>query len=185
MVLYIHGFASSGEGNKARIFREHYRKMGIAYLAPSLSFIPELAIATLEEIIKNCDDVKLIGSSLGGYYANFLARKYDIQAVLINPSITPQETLKRTLGEVECFYANGGRFCWEENHLKMLEQYRITNPHLNNLLLLIQKGDETLDYREALDYLNGAKMVIEDGGSHSFDGIARHFETIDRFLGIL
>ncbi len=184
MVLYIHGFASSGEGTKARIFREHYRKEGVPFMAPSLSFIPELAVGTLEEIVRNCKDVALIGSSLGGYYAIFLAKKYGLKAVLINPSITPQQTLKKVIGEVNCFYDGQSRFCWDEKHIEMLEEFKVNYPPVERLLLLAQKGDETLDYRVAQEYLEGAQMLIEEGGSHSFDGIARHFGTIDGFLGI-
>ncbi len=184
MVLYIHGFASSGEGAKARMFREHYRKSGVKFFAPSLSFIPELAVRTIEEVVRNCEIDGIIGSSLGGYYAVFLAKKYNKKAVLINPSTRPQETLKKVLGEVDCFYDGVSRFCWDENHIKALEMFHITKPPVENLLLLSQKGDETLDYTVAVEYLKGAQMIVEEGGSHGFDGIARYFETIDRFLGI-
>jgi predicted esterase YcpF (UPF0227 family) len=183
MILYIHGFGSSGEGDKAKIFREYYRKKNVKFLAPSLSFIPELALRTLEEIVKNCEDIKLIGSSLGGYYAIFLAKKYNLKAVLINPSINPQITLKKVLGEQKCYYDGESRFCWDEKHIKMLEYFKVNNPPKENLLLLSQKGDETLDYTEAVNYLDGAKMVIQEGGNHSFSGIARYFETIEEFLG--
>ena len=184
MVLYIHGFASSGEGEKARIFRKHYRKMGERYIAPTLSFIPELAVKTLEEIVKVCEDVKLIGSSLGGYYALFLARKYNLEAVLINPSMHPQETLKKVLGETNCYYDGESRFCWDEKHLKMLDEFVVTNPPLEKLFVMLQKGDETLDWRVAASELDGAKMIVQEGGNHAFSGIARHFEAIDTFLGI-
>ncbi len=184
MILYIHGFASSGEGEKARIFRQHYKGIGEKFLAPSLSFIPELAVKTLEEIIQNCEDLKLIGSSLGGYYALFLARKYNRKAVLINPSLHPQETLKKVLGEQNCYYDGKSRFCWEEEHIKMLDEFVVTKPTLENLFVMLQKGDETLNWEVAAKELKGAKMLIEEGGNHSFSGIARHFDLIDEFLGI-
>jgi len=184
MVLYIHGFASSGLGTKAQLFKQHYQNKGVKCLAPSLSFIPDLAMQTLEEIIQNCDEVTLIGSSLGGYYALYLAHKYNLKAVLINPSISPQKTLKRMLGEVECFYSAGGRFCWEEQHLQMLQKFHISTPKKELFFLLAQKGDETLDFSEAVSYLEGAKMVVEEGGNHSFEKIERYFADIDQFLGI-
>ncbi len=184
MVLYIHGFASSGEGTKARIFRKHYHDLGEKFLAPSLHFIPSLAIQTLEEIIQNCEDVKLIGSSLGGYYTIFLAKKYNLKSVLINPSTRPKETLKKVLGKTNCYYDGASQFCWDEKHLRELEYYEVVNPPKENLLLLLQKGDETLDWSVAAEYLDGSKAIIEEGGSHAFDKIARHFETIDTFLGV-
>lgn len=182
MILYIHGFASSGLGAKAEVFRSFYRKKSEKFLAPSLSFIPNLAIQTLEEIVRNCDDVKLIGSSLGGYYAIYLAKKYNLKAVLINPSVKPQETLRRVLGKTYSFYDKKSGFFWEEEHIESLSNFAVALPPVENLLLLSQKGDETLDYREAVKYLQGAKMIVEEGGDHGFVGIDRHFETIERFF---
>ena len=52
MIIYIHGFGSSGEGHKAKQFREYFKDDG--FIAPSLSYIPDLAIKTLEELIESC-----------------------------------------------------------------------------------------------------------------------------------
>ncbi len=182
MVLYIHGFASSGEGLKANLFRKYYHDKKIPFLAPSLSFIPALALSTLEEIIQNCKNVKLIGSSLGGYYALYLAHKYDTKAVLINPSIDPQKTLRRVLGRNASFYDKQSGFFWDESHVQSLKRFKVEQPPLERILLLLQKGDETLDYREALTFLNGAQTILEEGGSHTFEGIECHFKRIEEFL---
>jgi len=68
--------------------------------------------------------------------------------------------------------------------LEMLESYEIEEPNFENLLVLLQKGDEVLDYEEALEVLEGAKMVVEEGGTHSFEGLERHIQSIKRFLGV-
>ena len=183
MILYIHGFASSGLGVKAQIFRTFYQKKKEQFLAPSLSFIPDLAIQTLEEIVCNCPDIKLIGSSLGGYYAIYLSNKYNLKAVLINPSTQPQETLRKVLGKTYSFYDKKSGFFWEEEHIKSLSRFKVKHPPINNLLLLSQKGDETLDYSVAVKYLQGARMVVEDGGDHGFVGVERYFGTIEEFFG--
>lgn len=49
-------------------------------------------------------------------------------------------------------------------------------------MLLLQKGDETLDYTEAVNKFANATLVIEEGGSHSFDNIERYFEKTEEFL---
>ena len=79
MILFIHEFSSHGYGGKARALREYYAKKNEPFIAPSLSYVPELAMQTLEELVQVCDDVKLIGSSLGGYYAMYLAQKYNLK----------------------------------------------------------------------------------------------------------
>ena len=75
MILFIHGFSSHGYGSKAKALRAFSIQKGEPFFAPSLSYVPELAMQTLEELLLVCDDVKLIGSSLGGYYAIYLAEK--------------------------------------------------------------------------------------------------------------
>ena len=86
MTIYIHGFSGSGEGAKAKLFREYFKDKKEGFIAPSLSYIPELVIKTLEELIESYNsDVTLIGSSLGGYYAIYLSQKYSLKTVLLNP----------------------------------------------------------------------------------------------------
>jgi len=181
MIIYIHGFGSHGLGSKAIAFRNYFKGKGEAFIAPSLSYIPDLAIQTLEELIESYDDVQLIGSSLGGYYTLYLAQEYGLKAVLINPSIYPYITLKKVLGEAPSFY-DESHFAWMESHLEMLKKYETDLVPQKDVMFLLQKGDETLDYREAEAKLPHAKQIVEEGGSHSFDGIERYFDEVDEFL---
>ncbi len=181
MILFIHGFSSHGYGGKARALRAYFADKEETFIAPSLSYVPDLAIQTLEELIEMCDDVKLIGSSLGGFYTIYLAEKYGLRAVLINPSIYPWKTLTRTLGMAPNFY-DGSLFEWQESHLEMLKKYETDILKPMNYLLMVQKGDDVLNYCEAVEKLSNATMMIEDGGDHSFIGIEQHFDTIKLFL---
>ena len=182
MIIYIHGFASHGEGKKAKVFREYFKTKDQKFIAPSLSYVPDLAIKTLEELIECCDEeVYLIGSSLGGYHSLYLSHKYNLKAVLINPSIHPEVTLKKMLGFTLNFYDNS-QFEWLESHIDMLNAYKVANKENDQLLLLLQKGDAVLNYKEAQDELQNAILILEAGGSHSFEGIERHFNVIERFL---
>jgi len=181
MILYIHGYGGHGLGVKSSQLREYCHKQNIAFLAPSLSYIPDLAIQTLEEIIENLqEDITLVGSSLGGFYAIYLATKYKLKAVLINPSIFPYETLLLTKGNFPHYY-DGSRFEWNDAHIQSLLNYEVKDVDDTNFMLLLQKGDETLDYKKAVEKFPTAKMFAEEGGSHSFDGFQRHFETIVGF----
>jgi len=180
MIIYIHGFSSHGYGAKARALREYYADKEEVFMAPSLSYVPELAMQTLEELISVCDDVKLIGSSLGGYYAMYLAEKYDLKAVLINPAVYPYNTLSRMLGQAANFY-DGSFFEWKAAHLEMLKKYEINIAEHSKIMLMVQKGDDVLDYREAVDKLPYATQIVEEGGDHSFIGIEQYFNDIDSF----
>lgn len=180
MIIYIHGFGSSGEGHKAKQFRDYFKEDG--FLAPSLSYIPDLAIKTLEDLIESYNgDVKLIGSSLGGFYALYLSTKYNLKAVLINPSVFPYSTLQKVLGNAPSYY-DTSTFTWMKSHIEMLKKYEVNNIDDNKIMLLLQKGDETLDYKNAVNKLPNSIQIVEEGGSHSFDSVERHFKTIRNFL---
>ncbi len=182
MIIYIHGYGSHGLGSKAKQFASYFKEKNISFIAPSLSYIPDLAIQTLEALIESYDEeVTLIGSSMGGYMSIYLANKYALKAVLINPSIYPYETLKQTLGFAPSFY-DLSSFEWNKRHLSMLESYDVQTPKQEDFMLLVQKGDEILHYKEAVDKFSNAKMIVEEGGNHSFEGIERHFDAIDTFV---
>jgi len=182
MILYIHGFGSSSQGMKSKQFREYFKKKGEGFISPSLSYVPELAISTLEDIIENCGvDVKLMGSSLGGFYALYLSQKYNLKAVLINPAVNADVTLKRAIGHGINYYDNSS-YEWNAYHVKSLETYKTISANQKNIMLLLQKGDDVLDYKEALALLPDASLHVEEGGSHNFDGIERYYEEIREFF---
>jgi len=138
MIIYIHGFGSSGEGMKAKLFREYFREKKLRFIAPSLSYIPELAIKTLEELIESYnEEIYLIGSSLGGFYSLYLSDKYKLKAVLINPSIYPYKTLPKVLGNAPSFFDESS-FTWMQFHIDSLKEFEVTSPNNKNFMLLTQ-----------------------------------------------
>lgn len=185
MIIYIHGFGGSGAGVKARAAKKMFGEADL--LAPSLSYVPDLAVATLSELIellqRQGEPVSLIGSSLGGYYAIYLAEKYNLKAVLINPSVHPYQTLEKSIGRALNFF-DLSRFEWNERHIQTLRHYEVDAPDPSRYLLLLQKGDELLDYREALAKLPGAEGIVEEGGSHSYEGFEGKRVFIASFFGM-
>jgi len=185
MIIYIHGFGGSSKGSKAEVFRKYFKSVDEDFIAPSLPYNPKLAIETLKELIKSYkNEVYLIGSSLGGYYASHLSDMYEVKkVVLINPATKPYETLKRVLGYAPNFYDNT-TFSWEDKHIKILEELKNDKFDNSKFMVLLQKGDELLDYKDALKKYNSSKVIVEDGGNHSFENIQNHFEGIREFFAI-
>ena len=188
MIIYIHGFGSSGEASKSKLFRKYFKSIGEGFIAPSLSYVPELAIKTLEELIESYhEDVYLIGSSLGGYYSTYLSQKKEVKkVVLINPAVNPTITLIRALGDAPNFY-DESYYNWNKNHLDIQNEYKLEMDLLSkmdkeNFLLMVQKGDELLDYNEAVEKYEGAVQIVEENGNHGFENIENHFETIRKFF---
>lgn len=186
MIIYIHGFGSNGMYDRINNLRMAFKSKG--FLAPSLQSNPKLAIETLKEIIENCklknEKVYLIGTSLGGYYALILSNMYDIPAVVINPSIYPYETLKNSNKDnLYTNYFDNTKFEFNKKHIDLLIKYKPLKYNVDKTMLLLQKGDELLDYKVALEVLNDSKMIIlENGGSHQYEGIERHIDEITHFF---
>ncbi len=185
MILYIHGFGGNGESFKAKVAKRHFKNEGL--LAPSLSHIPDLTVGTLKDIVEFFKDrgerVFLMGSSLGGFYALYLSELYSLKAVLINPALNAPERLKRAVPEAVNYY-DGSRFEWREEHANMLKKYEVSPSSQKNILLMLQKGDEVLDYRDALKRLKEANLILEEGGNHRFEGFERHLKSIEEFFGV-
>lgn len=185
--LYIHGFNSSSASIKARAFREELQRLnrGHDFLAPDLPSLPSLAMQKLEQEIAahSASQIAVSGSSLGGHYATWLAEKYDFPAVLVNPVVNPHLLLAPCLGMQKNVYTGEQyQFTWQ--HLSELEQYNvgaITRP--GRYLLLVQTGDEVLDYRQAVEKYRGAQQIVIEGGDHGFQHFSDYVSMILEFVG--
>ncbi len=176
MILYIHGFKSCGRGNKSEVLRRYF---GDVY-APDLPYSPAKAMSFLEKTIEEKDIDLLVGSSLGGFYATYLAQKFCIKAVLINPSVHPYETLKPFIGEQERF-CDKEKFLWKAEYLQELLRFDTSNLRKRLFLVLLQTGDEVLDYRVALKKYANQRRIVEYGGNHRFENIEDYLCMIENF----
>lgn len=188
MLLYIHGFNSSPQSYKASSLKKWLRTSdpSIMYDAPYLRPYPAEAIAQLEKIIEDClakkNAVGLIGSSLGGYYAAWLAEKYHLRAVLVNPAVRPFELLSGYIGENKNYH-NDDHYTFEQKHVDELKVFYVSEHSApENLLLMVQTGDKTLDFKEAATKYSACQNIIEYGGDHGFQGFERWFDYLLAFL---
>jgi predicted esterase YcpF (UPF0227 family) len=182
MIVYLHGFNSSPASGKAIQLGEHLAGLGrqADYLCPALPNSPRDAIARVEAELaqRRPGSVTLIGSSLGGFYATHLAEKHGWKAVLVNPAVHAHRLMRSSLGP-QTNWHTGEKWVLTEAHLadlSAMDVETITRPE--RYLLLVQTGDEVLDYRDAVAYYGGAKQIVEAGGDHGFAGFERHFQTI-------
>jgi len=127
--------------------------------------------------------VTLVGSSLGGYYATYLAEKRELGAVLINPAVKPQRDLESYIGVQHNLYTG--------------EEYELTRAYIDEwcdlevpvtrperYLLLVETGDEVLDYQEAVRKYVGARQIVIEGGDHSLRSFPEHLPLILEFAGL-
>lgn len=176
-MLYLHGFASCGEGNKSLTLKNYFGAHTI--YAPDLPPSPFDAIAEIETLIEDEKIDVLIGSSLGGFYATYLAEKYQLKAILLNPSTKPWQTLSSYVGWQKRFCDNV-MFEFKEVYLKQLKALAIA-PKKGTYLVLLQSEDEVLDYSKAQSLYNKHKIIVEYGGNHRFENINDYLCMIDNF----
>ncbi len=180
MILYLHGFTSGPQSVKARALGARMAARGLAadFVCPQLPASPAEAVALAEQIIMRQKvgadktathgKIMLVGSSLGGFYATWLAEKFNLNAVLVNPAVVARLSLESFVGPQRWLYT-GEPFDFTRQHideLRALELPRLSQPQ--RFWLLAEEGDETLDYRAAVAYYAGARQTVLPGGDHSF-----------------
>jgi uncharacterized protein len=189
MLIYIHGFNSSPASHKANLLRERLAAMGRESLfsSPALPDLPAAAIELLQSEVSLYPAlaVTLVGSSLGGYYATWLAEKFGVRAVLVNPAITPHLGLRAYLGPQQNLYT-GARYTLTEQHLRELEALEVAAPtRMERYYLMVTTGDEVLDYRAAVRRFAGARQLVIQGSDHGFRDFGEHLDGVLEFAGIL
>ncbi|GGY12657.1 YqiA/YcfP family alpha/beta fold hydrolase [Paludibacterium paludis] len=167
-VVYLHGFNSGPQSLKAGETRSYMERLGAGHLfhSPRLSPHPAMALAQAENLIRTLPgDTLLIGSSLGGFYATWLAEKLDRRAVLINPAVVPDLDLAPYVGEQENPYT-GERYILTRADLDTLFERHVERPEPSRYWLVLGARDEVLDWRIAARHFRGARQTVFSGDDH-------------------
>lgn len=93
-ILYLHGFASSGNSGTAKEIQECLSKCQI--ISPDLPIHPSEALALINKIIDEQNIDLVIGTSMGGYFA---AQMSVSMKILVNPSFHVSRMMKNRLGD--------------------------------------------------------------------------------------
>lgn len=186
VLIYIHGFQSSPSSLKAQQMKQYIseQRPDIIFECPQMPCFPMAAWLLIESIVARYPEHKIgfVGSSLGGYLVTKASHEFGGNAVLVNPAVRPYDLLTDYLGENIHPFTNE-HYTLTSAHmadLKSLEVEPITAPE--RLWVMLQTGDEVLDYQQALDKHQLSKITLEQGGDHSFIGFERYLGHILRFL---
>lgn len=188
MILYLHGFRSSPQSNKAQLIRARLAQRGRLeeYLCPQLPASPRAAAQLIEATarLEESGRLALIGSSLGGYYATWLAERTGCRAVLLNPAIAPYEDLRAHLGIQPVFFTERSIDMKAEylDELRALDTPRVTRPE--RYFLLAATGDEIIDWRTMLAKYAGCRQHVIQGSDHQISDFARYVDEVLDFCGI-
>jgi len=182
VIIYLHGFNSSGKSEKARELGRLLPEVEV--LSPDIPSDLELAVPFMENFIQPHADepLMLIGSSLGGYFAQYLGRKFGCPVVLINPALHPLPLLMQHLGKQVNYYS-GKEYELTENSVQSLSRYAVeAGQDSHPTLVLLDKGDEFLDSAAtARAYEGHAQVMAYEGGSHRFEHLPETVPVIRQF----
>jgi len=188
-VLYLHGFRSSPQSNKAQrvasLMAERFPH--ITWWCPQLPPSPHAAAALIAQGTAdwpaNC--MAVIGSSLGGFYATWLATQRGCKAVLLNPAIDPARDLAKYIGEQTAWHDPAERFYFAPEFVDELHALEVgALQHPERVWALIAKGDEVLDWREMTARYPGAQQVVLEGGDHALSDFDQHLPQLLAFLDL-
>jgi predicted esterase YcpF (UPF0227 family) len=187
MILYLHGFRSSPRSSKARLVQERMQALGRAQelVCPQLPASPkeavELALVLAERHAPG--QLAIVGSSLGGFYATWLAERLGCRAVLLNPAVNPLTNLEQHVGVTTAWHSDE-RFEFRREYideLAALKVDRITRPE--RYFLVAATGDEVLDYRDMVAHYAGARQHVIAGGDHAITDFPRYVDEVLAFCG--
>ncbi len=184
-LIYLHGFRSSSRSFKARLLQARFTEAGLAdrFLAPDLPVEPAAAIGQVQREIRPADADTLVGSSLGGCYATWLAEQVGCKAVLLNPAVRPARDLATQVGP-QTGYHDGQPFEFRQAYVEQLRGYEvehITRPE--RYFLIAAQGDEVLDWREMVAHYPGARQRVIPGGDHGLSDFADWIDEVLAFSG--
>lgn len=188
MILYLHGFLSSPGSVKARQVRAALARVGreADFLCPPLPISPRAAaeVALASAQLEEPGQLSVIGSSLGGYYATWLAERLGCRAVLLNPAVRPYEDLAGHIGWQPLAAGGGAVEVRPEylDELRALETARLTDP--GRYFLVAASGDEVIDYRKMLaKYADCPKRIVANS-DHALSDFAEYLPEVLAFCGV-
>ena len=179
MVIYIHGFNSSPASFKAALLKKRLEALGrgAEFVAPALPASPARAAALLDDLARRHPGAALVGSSLGGYYATWLAEKRGLNAALLNPAVRPYDLLKDHVGPQQNLHT-GERYEYTARDVEELRALEVETVTPSRYLLIVATGDEVLDHRVALERYRGCRTLVIEGGDHGLSSFADYLDPV-------
>jgi uncharacterized protein len=193
MLVYLHGLNSSGRSAKAIRLRALLAPYPV--LAPDYpAHRPRAAVERLTAFFAGLCVQQgnapgalppaVIGSSMGGFYAQWLARRCAFSHLyLINPALTPWDLFPPHIGEIMTS-ADGETYPVTADLIAQTRAYRVADPCDGvPTTLFMDRGDEIIDFRIAESlYRRCGRLRIWDGGDHAFQHLEEAAEEIRTHL---
>ena len=184
--IYLHGLNSSGGSYKAGVLRE--RLAPIPVLAPDYpAHQSDKAIERLSCFLQGLVDgpdpdsgLVLIGSSMGGFYGQYLARHFGVEHLfMINPALEPWQLLPEFIGQ-SMTTARGATYQVTREMIEKTRRYAVADPCDGiPTTIFIDAEDEVIPPKIAQGlYANCGRLIVFPGGDHSFQHLDAAIDVI-------
>ena len=188
-LLYLHGFRSSPQSAKARLMAAHVAQHhpGITFWCPQLPPSPREAMemVAIGTAAWPGAAMGVVGSSLGGFYASWVAQHKGCTSVMLNPAVDPARDLARHIGEQTAWHDPAERFFFEPRYIDELQALDTsTRPPAAPELAIIAQGDEVLDWREMVARYPQARQIVLEGGEHALLNFQDYLPAVAEFLAL-
>lgn len=189
-LLYLHGFRSSPQSTKARLVAEQVALShpDVWLWCPQLPPSPRAAMALVAEGVALWprERMAVIGSSLGGFYASWVAQQYGCKSVLLNPAVDPARDLQQHIGAQTAWHDPDAAFFFRPEYIAELRELDVsTRPAAAPELLIAAQGDELLDWRDMVARYPAARQMVLTGGDHALSGFAEHLPAVLEFCDLM
>lgn len=188
-LLYLHGFRSSPKSFKARMVAAAVAKRypAVTWWCPQLPPSPRDAMAMVQDTIRTWphERMAVVGSSLGGFYATWVAEQTGCRAVLLNPAVHPARDLQKYIGEQTAWHDENEKFEVKPEFMQELRELECGPVrHPERYFAVIAKGDEVLDWREMTGRYPGIRVKLLEGSDHALSDFDQHIEEVLAFLSL-
>ena len=188
-LLYLHGFRSSPQSAKARQMAAYVAQHhpGVTFWCPQLPPSPRAAMDLVAQGIAQWPGAGMgaVGSSLGGFYASWVAQHKGCRSVLLNPAVHPARDLERYIGEQTAWHDPGTHFFFRAEYVDELRALQVPpSAPLPASLAIIAKGDEVLDWREMAARYPQAQVRLLEGSDHAISDFSEHIDALFDFLDL-
>lgn len=188
-LLYLHGFRSSPQSAKARQMAAYVAQHhpDVTFWCPQLPPSPRAAMALVMQGVARWPHptMAVVGSSLGGFYASWVAQQTHCPSVMLNPAVEPARDLTRYIGEQTTWQNPTERFFFLPEYIGELQTLgtHALAPAAPELVI-VAKGDEVLDWREMAARYPHARQIVQEGGDHALANFSDYLPTVAEFLDL-
>lgn len=179
--VYLHGFNSAYDPLSTKV--QELNKIGKVFGVTYNTFgTYQEIVDEISSQVPDSDELVFVGTSLGGFWAAEMARKFGVPSVIINPCTDPRVMLQKYVGIAQTNYINGEVNTLTTESVNSYPGSGISRAGHYLPLVLLDMGDDVIDSFQTQKDLEGFPMIHWEEGSHRFDHIQDATKHIQSYV---